>query len=99
MNNGSDVQKIYRNPPSLDGVQLLLEDRREEVLTGTVWCSTSFSSDYPPNKRWEDTSSGRKLIVILNQDNPNVPEVTASLTEEQVAEVKNYLGEGSVPAQ
>jgi|SRR3989338_3798383 len=99
MNNGSDVQKIYRNPPSLDGVQVLLESGREEVITGTVWCSISFSNDYQPNKHWEETPNGRRLIVAINQGNPNKSEVLVSLTESQADEVKSHLGEGSVPAQ
>ena len=90
------VQKVYRNPPSLDGVKLILEDGREEVLTGTVWCSESYSSDFPPNKKLDDTPDGNNLIVTLNQGNPNVPEVAISLNEEQVIEIGRYIGKGSL---
>ena len=94
-----DVEKIRRNPPSLDGVQLVLKGGTEEVLSGTVWCSESFSSEHLSNKKWEDAAGEHRLIVTLNQGNPEKAEVLIALTEAQVAEVKSHLGEGSVPAQ
>lgn len=93
------VEKIRRNPPGLDGVQLVLNGGREEILSGTVWCSESLSSEYPPNKRWEENGDTRRLVVVLNQGNPNKTEVSVSLTEAQVGEVKGHLGGGSVPVQ